>query len=116
MGDWIFGCDICQIVCPWNKPRRETPIILEEFQPRDELLAVDPVQELGLSQEEFSARFKDSPIKRTKRRGYLRNIAVALGNQGEPDALPELEKALEYQEPIIHTHAEWAIQRIKSKS
>lgn len=116
MGDWIFGCDICQIVCPWNKPRRETPKILEEFQPRDELLAVDPVQDLGLNQEEFSARFKGSPIKRTKRRGYLRNIAIALGNRGETDALPELEKALEYQEPIIHTHAEWAIQRIKSKS
>jgi len=108
MGDWIFGCDICQIICPWNKPGQEAPDILEEFQPRDELLGVDPVRELGLTQKEFSARFSGSPIKRTKRRGYLRNVAIALGNRGEEDALPALEKALKDPEPLIQNTAAWA--------
>ena len=112
MGDWIFGCDICQIICPWNKPGQEAPNILEEFQPQEELLAVDLIQEMGLSQEEFSARFKGSPIKRTKRRGYLRNVAVALGNRGEEDALPALEKALQDDEPLIRSHAAWALGKI----
>jgi epoxyqueuosine reductase len=116
MGDWIFGCDICQIICPWNKPGQEAPDILEEFQPRDELLGIDPLLELGLTQEEFSTRFKGSPIKRAKRRGYLRNVAVALGNRGEPDALPVLEKALKDQEEDVRSHAEWAILQVQRKS
>ena len=113
MGDWIFGCDICQIVCPWNKPGKEASDIIEEFQPRDDLLDIDLRQELVLSQEEFSARFKGSPIKRTKRRGYARNTAVALGNRGEEDALPDLEQALEDPEPLIRSHAAWAIEQIR---
>lgn len=115
MGDWIFGCDICQIICPWNKPGKEAPDILEDFQPREELLAVDPVQELGLTQAEFSARFQGSPIKRAKRRGYLRNVAIALGNRGEEDALPALEAAADDPQPLIRSHAAWAIQQIKNK-
>ncbi len=109
MGDWIFGCDICQIVCPWNKPGQEAPDILEDFQPREELMDIDLTQELGLSQEEFSARFKGSPIKRAKRRGYLRNVALALGNRGDEDALPALEKALGDQEALVREAAVWAV-------
>ncbi len=112
MGDWIFGCDICQIICPWNKPGKEAPDILEEFQPREELLAVDPLQELGLSQEEFSTRFRNSPIKRAKRQGYLRNVAIALGNRGEEDALQALEKAQEDPEYLIRNSAAWAKKMI----
>jgi len=95
MGDWVFGCDICQVVCPWNKPGAEVPSILGELLPREELLGIDLIEELGLSQAEFSARFKGSPIKRTKRRGYLRNVAVVLGNLKDPAALPVLVTALE---------------------
>lgn len=112
MGDWIFGCDICQIVCPWNKPGQEASGILEEFQPREELLHVDLAQEMGLTQEDFSARFKGSPIKRAKRRGYLRNVAIALGNRGEEDALPVLEIALHDNEPLIRSHTAWAAEKI----
>lgn len=108
MGDWVFGCDICQIVCPWNKPGQEAAGILEEFQPRPELLEIDLVQEMGLTQQEFSARFKGSPIKRTKRQGYLRNVAIALGNRGEEDALPALRNALNDPEPLIQKSAAWA--------
>jgi epoxyqueuosine reductase len=118
MGDWVFGCDICQIICPWNKvkPGEDLPSVLDEFQPRKDLLEIDPIAELELSQTDFSAKFKGSPIKRAKRRGYLRNIAIALGNRGESDALPELEKALKDHEPLVRTHAKWAIQEIKKTS
>ena len=116
MGDWIFGCDICQAVCPWNKPGAESSDILEEFLPKVELLEMDLINEMGLCQDEFSARFKGSPIKRTKRRGYLRNVAVALGNLGEEDAMPVLEEALQDQEPLIRSHAAWAISEIEDVS
>lgn len=113
MGDWIFGCDICQLICPWNKPGQEAPNILGEFLPREELLAVDPIEELGLTQQEFSARFQGSPIKRAKRRGYLRNVAIALGNRGEEDAAQELERALKDEEPLVREAARWALEEIK---
>ncbi|HDD56158.1 MAG TPA: tRNA epoxyqueuosine(34) reductase QueG [Chloroflexi bacterium] len=112
IGDWIFGCDICQLICPWNKPGQEASNILEEFRPREEILEVDLIEELGLCQEEFSARFKGSPVKRAKRRGYLRNVAIALGNRGEEDALPALEKALEAPEPLIRKSSAWALGKI----
>ena len=109
MGDWIYGCDICQIVCPWNKPGAEAQYILEELQPRTELLDVNLVSELDLSQEEFSTRYKGSPVKRAKRRGYLRNVAVVLGNLKDPAGLPVLATALEDLEPLIRSHAAWAL-------
>ncbi|RLD02310.1 MAG: tRNA epoxyqueuosine(34) reductase QueG [Chloroflexi bacterium] len=112
IGDWIFGCDICQLICPWNKPGQEASNILEEFRPREEILEVDLIEELGLCQEEFSTRFKGSPVKRAKRRGYLRNVAIALGNRGEEDALPALEKALEAPEPLIRKSSAWALGKI----
>ena len=115
MGDWIFGCDICQIVCPWNKPGQQSPSILEALLPLGHLTTIDLIDELGLSQEDFSARFKGSPIKRAKRRGYLRNVAIALGNRGEKDALPALEKALEEDEPLVSEAANWALEIIKNK-
>jgi len=115
MGDWIFGCDICQLVCPWNKPDREFEDVLEEFQPRPELLVLDLTQELGLSQQAFSARFKGSPVKRAKRRGYLRNVAIALGNCGEAEAIPALEQALEDEDPLVREAAEWALKVINNR-
>lgn len=113
MGDWVFGCDICQVVCPWNKPGAEAPSILRELLPREELLAIDLIEELGLGQAEFSARFKGSPVKRTKRRGYLRNVAIVLGNLKYTAALPALAAALEDPEPLVREAAEWAIKMIK---
>jgi epoxyqueuosine reductase len=112
MGDWIFGCDICQTVCPWNKPGVESPGILEEFLPRAELLNIDLNEELGLNQEEFSLKFKGSPIKRTKHRGYLRNVAVAMGNLGKEEAVPVLSDALQEAEPLIQGHISWALKKI----
>jgi epoxyqueuosine reductase len=112
LGDWIFGCDICQQVCPWNQAKEVSGDILDEFLPREELSNIFLVDEMKLSQDAFSTKFKNSPIKRTKRRGYLRNIAVALGNQKSKAAVPVLAAALQDGEPLIRGHAAWALGEI----
>ena len=114
LDDWIFGCDICQMVCPWNRfaPPEGDPAfskILEEPQP-------DLIQELQLSQAAFNTKFKKSPVRRAKRGGYLRNVAVALGNAGNPGDLPELEHSLSDPDPLVHEHAVWAVEQIRKRS
>ncbi len=73
----------------------------------------DLVAELALTPQEFNRKFKDNPVLRSKRRGYLRNIAVALGNSGDPAALPALERAAQDNEPLIREHAVWALEQIQ---
>ena len=110
IGDWVFGCDICQRVCPWNR-----------FAPEGDSAFGDPstslslTEELTVSAQEFNQRFKQSPVKRAKRRGYLRNVAVALGNTGNMLALPVLQNALNDEEPMVREHAQWAINKITSR-
>jgi epoxyqueuosine reductase len=72
------------------------------------------IELMGLTQEEFSRRFKGSAVKRTKRRGLLRNVAVALGNWGSPEAVPVLAESLSDAEPLVRGHAAWALARIAS--
>ena len=110
MGNWIFGCDICQEVCPWNRnaPRTSEPA----FQPRSGFQHPELVEWMEMNQEEFHRRFRKSPLKRTQRRGLLRNIAVALGNWGSPKAIPALGKGLRDTEPLVRQHAAWALGRI----
>jgi epoxyqueuosine reductase len=112
-GDWLFGCDICQEVCPWN--RKAPPGTESAFQPGPELESIDPVELLGLSEEQFRERFRGTALMRAKRRGLLRNAAIVLGNQGDPAALPALENALADCEPLVREAAGWAFQRIKQK-
>jgi epoxyqueuosine reductase len=110
MGNHIFGCDICQDVCPWNskaKPTRE-----KMSSPRPDLVAPPLIPLMNLSEEEFRERFRRSPIKRAKRRGFLRNVAVALGNSKNPKAIPALARALQDPEPLIREHAAWALGQI----
>jgi epoxyqueuosine reductase len=110
MGTHIFGCDICQAVCPWN---RKAPVSSEPaFLPRAGFAAPELLPLLRLSEDEFRARFRGSPITRAKRRGLLRNVAVALGNLQDLRALPALEAALHDSEPLIRGHAAWALGRI----
>ena len=109
MGSWVFGCDICQEVCPWNR-RFATPDSDPAFAPRRDLPAPDLSQELSLTPQEFNLRFKGSPVKRARRRGYLRNVAVALGNLGNESAVPALAQALlKDPEPLVRSHAAWAL-------
>lgn len=112
IGSQIFGCDICQQVCPWNQRFGNEREIEPEFQAVDSLRNLNPAAELQLSEEEFRGKYQDSPLKRTKRRGYLRNIAVALGNQQVQNAVPALQEALNDSEMLIRAHAAWALGEI----
>ncbi len=110
IGNLIFGCDICQEVCPWNS--KAVPTDEPAFQPRDGNLTPKLLSLIGMTQQEFSRKFKGSPIKRTKRRGFLRNVLVAIGNWGEPRAVPALKDALADNDPLVRSHAAWALGKI----
>ena len=110
IGNLIFGCDICQEVCPWNSKAVSTTE--PGFQPRDGNLAPKLLSLVSMTQQEFSRRFKGSPIKRAKRRGFLRNVLVAIGNWGTQRAVPALKDALADDEPLVRSHAAWALGRI----
>ena len=112
--NWIFGCDECQEVCPWVR-RYSHPGRADFLRYDPEWIAPKLVDLMVLTEEGFRARFKGTPLKRTKRRGLLRNVAVALGNWGSPAALPVLEQALQDPEPLIREHAAWAIERIRDR-
>ncbi len=112
MGDWVFGCDICQEVCPWNIRFAEAAGD-PAFAPRAEVAFPDLQTEIFLTPAAFNRKFQGNPVKRPKRRGYLRNVAVALGNSGDPRAAPHLARVLsEEPEPVIRGHAAWALGRI----
>jgi epoxyqueuosine reductase len=115
MDQWIFGCDICQQVCPWNQKSSRERDIIEAFQPRPESGTVDLTEEIRLSEGVFREKFKDSPVKRAKRRGYLRNVAVALGNQKDQASIPGLLRALHDPEPWVRGHAAWALGQLKGE-
>jgi epoxyqueuosine reductase len=110
VGNHIFGCDICQEVCPYNVKARETAEAA--FGPRQGLYAPQLIPLLALTAEEFRQRFRGSPILRAKRRGFLRNVAVALGNIGSVEAIPALIHGLDDDEPLVRGHVAWALGRI----
>ena len=113
MGKWIFGCDICQEVCPWNG---KAPLSMEKgFAAEDSARTPDLGKLMELDQSEFRKRFKNSPVLRTKRRGLLRNVAIALGNWGNPHAIPALELGLLDQEPLIRSHSAWGLGQVATK-
>jgi epoxyqueuosine reductase len=107
IGNHVFGCDICQEVCPYNVKARATTE--EAFSPREGLYMPELVSFLSLGDEEFQARFRGSPVLRAKRRGFLRNVAVALGNLKDRSALPHLTQALQDYEPLVREHVAWAL-------
>jgi epoxyqueuosine reductase len=111
-GNWVFGCDICQMVCPWNirfAPENGDPA----FAPRPDIPNPSLAEELMLAPWEFNKKFKDSPLKRAKRRGYLRNIAVAVGNSRRTELMPALEQAQKDDEVLVREHAQWATTQLK---
>lgn len=115
MKNWIYGCDECQSVCPWvrqfaSPPRSAAYAVLDP-----DIAAPSLLELMALDQEGFRSRFKGYPMMRTKRRGVLRNVAVALGNSGSPEAIPALERVLKEPEPLIAEHAAWALSRLRGE-
>jgi epoxyqueuosine reductase len=119
MGQWVFGCDICQMVCPWNRLPFGYDVAAPSgdpaFAPRPGVPRPDLIAELTLNPQDFNRKFKDSPIQRAKRRGYLRNVAIALGNVRDPAAIPALREALRDPEPLVRASSAWAIEHIRTR-
>jgi epoxyqueuosine reductase len=114
IGNHIFGCDICQEVCPYNV--KAPPSSEPAYQPRIGLHAPQLIPLLGIDEETFRRRFRGSPILRAKRRGFLRNVAVALGNIKNREAIPALIHALDDVEALVRGHAAWALGQIGSRA
>lgn len=113
LGRQVFGCDICQDVCPWN--RRAPVTTAEEFQPREGMVnpALDWLAEM--TEEEFREKFRGSPIRRTKRAGLRRNVVLAMGNSHDRRWLPILEKlAKDDEDPVVAESVQWAINKLSS--
>ena len=113
IGNHIFGCDICQEVCPYNVKTKSTDE--SAYQPRVGLHAPELIPLLALDHAAFRRRFKGSSILRAKRRGFLRNVAVALGNSKSLEAVPALVRALDDEEALVRGHAAWALGQIGSQ-
>jgi epoxyqueuosine reductase len=113
IGDWIFGCDICQEVCPWN--RKAPPGHDSDLGSRAELAALNALEILGLSEAEFRARFRDTAIWRAGWAGLRRNAAIVLGNTAGEEALPTLERAALDPDATVSEAGRWAMGRIQSR-
>ncbi len=108
VGDWLFGCDVCQDVCPWN---HRAPLAEEAtFAPAAGMNAIDLAALFSLDDAAFRARFRHTPLWRAKRRGLLRNAAIVLGNRPDPRAVPALRKGLEDVEPLVREACQWALE------
>ncbi len=108
--DRIYGCDDCLAVCPWNRFAREGELMKRHARP--DLAMPELLELLAMDETGFKRRFAGTPMLRTKRRGLLRNVCVALGNVADDDALPALHRAANDPEPLIAEHARWAVERI----
>ena len=110
MGNLIYGCDICQDVCPWN---RKSPVsAVEEFKPKEPNRSPELRELARMSADDFRERFRGSAIKRARWRGLMRNLAVAMGNTRSPDMIPELRSLLNTDDPMVRRHAAWALAQI----
>lgn len=114
IGRRIFGCDDCLEVCPWNRFAREGRILLEHR--REDLQEPDLLELLALDESTFRRRFSGTPLLRSKRRGLLRNVCVALGNTGGAASVPALDRASRDSEPLVAEHAQWALSEIDRRS
>jgi epoxyqueuosine reductase len=113
MGNRIFGCDDCQEVCPWNRFAVETAE--PEFIPKQDSFMPELLPLVRMTSREFEDRFKKSPIRRARREGFVRNVAVALGNSHAIEAIPALERALEDDSGIVRLHAAWGLGEIATE-
>ena len=113
IGRHIFGCDICQDVCPWN---RKAPVSASsDFQPHESLVNPDLKRLARISPQEFRQRFRRSPISRAKYSGLMRNIAVAMGNSGRAEYMDDLERLAEGSDPNLTEHSRWAMDQLRKQ-
>lgn len=110
MGDWLFGCDICQDVCPWNRKAPQTTV--EEFRANDSLSPASLVEILSLDKAQFRERFRKTPLFRPGRPGLLRNAAIAAGNSGDVRFVPVLCEVLGDDEELVRGAAAWALGQL----
>src|SRR5882672_12352871 len=116
MGHHIFGCDICQDVCPWNNKTGNAPVTsLPEFQPQEQLYHPELRQLAQMDEETYRRTFRGSPVKRAKYYGLKRNIAIAMGNSGLKEFIPDLEQMASEADPVVAEHAQWAIKKLGQK-
>jgi len=113
LGPRVFGCDDCLAACPWNRFARTGHLLQDYLRP--DLNSPDLPALLILDDAEFDRRFGQTPLARIKRRGLLRNVAVALGNVGDEHVLPLLQRAARDPLPLVAEHAQWAIRQIESR-
>lgn len=114
MGDWVFGCDVCQVVCPWNNHAPTSSELM--FAPRPDNNPLELAELFYLTDEQFRARFRKTPLWRSKRRGILRNAAIVLGNKRATAALAALTHGLDDPEPLVQESCRWALQQISDAS
>jgi epoxyqueuosine reductase len=116
MGHHIFGCDICQDVCPWNnKAGNAPPTSLPEFQPQEQLYHPELRWLSQMDEETYRRVFRGSPVKRTKYSGLKRNVAIAMGNSGNREFVADLRKLVGESDPVVAEHAAWAITKLEGK-
>jgi epoxyqueuosine reductase len=111
--DWLFGCDICQEVCPWNG---KSPATLDAlFEPQADANPLELAALFELDEPGFRRRFRHTPLWRPKRRGLLRNAAIVLGNQRAISAVPALVRGLNDEEPLVRGACAWALGRMNDE-
>jgi epoxyqueuosine reductase len=116
IGDWLFGCDVCQDVCPWNtRPRNAAQTDEPALQPAARMNPLDLIELFDLDDEAFRSRFRHTPLWRAKRRGLLRNAAIVLGNRPTAAAVHALRRGLADPEQLVREACEWALQRNEAK-
>jgi len=114
MGNRIYGCDDCQMACPWNG--KVEPVTADHLTTRSENTLPSLSELFALDSEGFRKRFRKSPIKRPGRAGLLRNIAIAMGNSGDLSFIPQLLRALDDEEALIRGHSAWAVAQLIKKN
>jgi epoxyqueuosine reductase len=112
IGNRIYGCDDCQEVCPWNRFAAATG--KEAFYPGEGILMPDLKPLVQITSRDFNRQFKNSPIRRITRNGFVRNVVVALGNSGRLEAVPALEEALRDASPLVRSHTAWSLGQISA--
>jgi epoxyqueuosine reductase len=114
IGNRIFGCDDCQDVCPWNRFAQRTRVA--EFEPRDGNLNPLLLDLIGITRSEWNRRFKKTPVRRAHYEGFVRNVAVALGNWAAPEIVPPLVARLDDAAPLVRGHVAWALGRARTEA